>query len=247
MGLEKAENRISFVHGWQEFLEYHSITCGYLLVFKYKGFSNFHVCIFDTSATEIDYPCNGQSSVVEPNFDKNCSAGHEEEADDDIEIIEPKPLLSSKSKNRVINECVDKKVNRIRKKLCRSASSMRCRVSTWSKKCKLEGQANYIKTEIDDKSNENEMHFSHDSSAKLEDGGVLFVSKRLSTSKLSKGSERAIRAARSCKRSHPSFMVLLRKHTFSQYYMVSLFDFRHTHPHYDPAGLFLCVVLCCYI
>ncbi|KAL4595849.1 hypothetical protein ACB092_12G121700 [Castanea dentata] len=57
--LEKANNNIWFHGGWRDFVDYHSINYGYFLVFKYKGNSKFHVLVFDMTATEIEYPSNG--------------------------------------------------------------------------------------------------------------------------------------------------------------------------------------------
>jgi hypothetical protein len=56
VGLEKANKKIWFHHGWQDFVEYHSIRCGYFLVFRYDGNSKFRVLVLDDSATEIQYP-----------------------------------------------------------------------------------------------------------------------------------------------------------------------------------------------
>ncbi|CAI0377598.1 unnamed protein product [Linum tenue] len=42
--------------GWSEFTAHYSISHAYLLVFKYKGSSNFHVRIYDPSSCEIEYP-----------------------------------------------------------------------------------------------------------------------------------------------------------------------------------------------
>ncbi|KAF5450861.1 hypothetical protein F2P56_031178 [Juglans regia] len=60
VGLERADKKIWFREGWQDFVEYLSIQQGYFLVFKYKGNSSFHVLIFDMTATEIHYPSNGK-------------------------------------------------------------------------------------------------------------------------------------------------------------------------------------------
>jgi hypothetical protein len=56
VGLEKANKKIWFHDGWQDFMEYHSIHYGYFLVFRYEGNSKFHVLVFDNTATEIEYP-----------------------------------------------------------------------------------------------------------------------------------------------------------------------------------------------
>lgn len=42
--------------GWNKFKEYYSIACGYFLLFRCKGNSQFSVFIFDLSASEIEYP-----------------------------------------------------------------------------------------------------------------------------------------------------------------------------------------------
>jgi hypothetical protein len=53
VGLEKANNKIWFDDGWHDFIEYHSIHCGYFVVFRYEGNSKFYVLVFDNTATEI--------------------------------------------------------------------------------------------------------------------------------------------------------------------------------------------------
>ncbi|KAK7851614.1 b3 domain-containing transcription factor vrn1 [Quercus suber] len=55
VGLKKADNNIWFCNGWQDFVEYHSIYYGYILVFRYEGNSS-SVLIFDKTATKIQYP-----------------------------------------------------------------------------------------------------------------------------------------------------------------------------------------------
>ena len=56
VGLEKSDKNIWFGDGWQDFVEYHSICYGYFLVLRYERNSNFHVLVFDKTATEIQYP-----------------------------------------------------------------------------------------------------------------------------------------------------------------------------------------------
>ncbi|KAG6650115.1 hypothetical protein CIPAW_06G020300 [Carya illinoinensis] len=57
VGLERAKDKEIWFHdGWHDFVEYHSIDNGYFLVFRYEGNSNFHVLVFDKTATEIQYP-----------------------------------------------------------------------------------------------------------------------------------------------------------------------------------------------
>ncbi|KAK0583296.1 hypothetical protein LWI29_035531 [Acer saccharum] len=60
VGLRKDGETICFSDGWHDFVEYHSISAGYFLLFKYIKNSNFHVLIFEKTACEINYPYNGQ-------------------------------------------------------------------------------------------------------------------------------------------------------------------------------------------
>lgn len=51
------ENRGTLLQkGWERFAEFYSIEKFYFLVFKYEGNSQFHVFIFDRTASEIEYP-----------------------------------------------------------------------------------------------------------------------------------------------------------------------------------------------
>ncbi|KAL1107106.1 hypothetical protein V6Z11_D03G019700 [Gossypium hirsutum] len=54
--LTKCNGKIWFENGWLEFSNHYSLDFGHLLVFRYDGNSNFHVVIFDRTATEILYP-----------------------------------------------------------------------------------------------------------------------------------------------------------------------------------------------
>ncbi|XP_062015032.1 B3 domain-containing transcription factor VRN1-like [Rosa rugosa] len=54
--LTRCRDKIWFEKGWPEFSMFCSLDYGSFLVFRYEGNSHFHVCIFDMSATEIDYP-----------------------------------------------------------------------------------------------------------------------------------------------------------------------------------------------
>ncbi|KAG5535737.1 hypothetical protein RHGRI_023485 [Rhododendron griersonianum] len=54
--LERSNGVVWICNGWKEFAKYYSIGFGHLLVFRYNGNCNFNVLIFDTSASEIEYP-----------------------------------------------------------------------------------------------------------------------------------------------------------------------------------------------
>ncbi|KAK4488351.1 hypothetical protein RD792_004109 [Penstemon davidsonii] len=54
--LTHSRGQIYFHKGWKEFKDYYSIELGHFLVFEYDMKSQFHVLIFDFTASEIDYP-----------------------------------------------------------------------------------------------------------------------------------------------------------------------------------------------
>ncbi|XP_021724704.1 putative B3 domain-containing protein Os03g0621600 [Chenopodium quinoa] len=71
--LEKSNNNNIFLEkGWQNFMEFYSINYGHFLLFRFdEGLvePQFHVFIFDKSATEIDYPVRNSSSSFDTNYD----------------------------------------------------------------------------------------------------------------------------------------------------------------------------------
>lgn len=209
-------------------MEYHSVDSGYFLSFRYHGFSNFHVLIFDTSHVEIKYPCHVQSTYDgdgdgdddwQPNFDKQSAEDLEEEDtdDDDYVVLQPKPPLFAKTKRKAFNESVDQHAGRKRRKLCKSRS----------KDCESERQTDPIELDGDNvsmgvKVNENEMHCPHDLSSG-DENVEIFVKRCFSTTKFSKETERAIHAAKRCKRTHPSFMIVLQNFNLYNCFVVSLY------------------------
>ncbi|KAK4371512.1 hypothetical protein RND71_010987 [Anisodus tanguticus] len=54
--------------GWNKFMEYYSIGCGYFLLFRYNGNSHFSVFIFDLSASEIEYPPSPNEDIKNNNI-----------------------------------------------------------------------------------------------------------------------------------------------------------------------------------
>ncbi|KAI5317896.1 hypothetical protein L3X38_037603 [Prunus dulcis] len=66
-----------FDKGWPEFSKFCSLDYGSWLVFGYEGNSNFHVLIFDRTATEIEYP--------KPEMEETDSEEEEEEEQDDAD------------------------------------------------------------------------------------------------------------------------------------------------------------------
>ncbi|KAJ0077415.1 hypothetical protein Patl1_36258 [Pistacia atlantica] len=65
--LTKDGRKIWFQDGWDDFIQYHSISVGYFLVFKYVKNSTFQVLIFDSTACEIHYPYNAMEANPECN------------------------------------------------------------------------------------------------------------------------------------------------------------------------------------
>ncbi|GMP31585.1 hypothetical protein CsSME_00005738 [Camellia sinensis var. sinensis] len=76
--------------GWKEFTEYYSIRFGHFLVFRYDGNSNFHVLIFDMSASEIEYPFNPTQNLLLPEAEEDI------EIDNSVEILEDFPTHQTK-------------------------------------------------------------------------------------------------------------------------------------------------------
>lgn len=57
VGLTKDEGSIWFQNGWHAFVEYHSISAGYFVVFRYRKNSSFQVFILDNlTYCGIQYP-----------------------------------------------------------------------------------------------------------------------------------------------------------------------------------------------
>ncbi|CAN0905651.1 Putative B3 domain-containing protein Os03g0621600 [Linum grandiflorum] len=50
------EEEIWLSKGWGKFMEHHSISIGFFLVFRYRGHSDFHVEIFNLTTCSISYP-----------------------------------------------------------------------------------------------------------------------------------------------------------------------------------------------
>ncbi|XP_042517269.1 uncharacterized protein LOC122091409 isoform X2 [Macadamia integrifolia] len=77
--LKKIDGVVWFHKGWQEFLEYHNISVGYSLVFRYDGDSEFLVLIFNHDACEIQY------TLRESNLhDKHSNLENEERGEEGI-------------------------------------------------------------------------------------------------------------------------------------------------------------------
>ncbi|KAF6177078.1 hypothetical protein GIB67_015953 [Kingdonia uniflora] len=85
----KDNGKTWFQDGMQEFMEYNSISEWHVLVFRYDGNSQFHVVIFNKSASEIEYPCDPED-LEETDNENECPEHTEEgsEEDNSVEIID---------------------------------------------------------------------------------------------------------------------------------------------------------------
>ncbi|XP_010263799.1 PREDICTED: B3 domain-containing transcription factor VRN1-like isoform X2 [Nelumbo nucifera] len=90
IGLKKVNGKLWFQKGWQEFVEYHSLGEGHVLVFRYEGNSHFHVLIFDTTASEIEYPCDHTENHLETSLIP-CKVKEEILQEDSLEILDVFP------------------------------------------------------------------------------------------------------------------------------------------------------------
>lgn len=111
--LEKSNNNMFLGKGWQALMELYSLDYGHFLLFRLdEGLpSQFHVHIFDKSATEIDYPVqncdtNRSSTNTEQGI-KTCvkqenieeDDDDDDDDDDDVQIMDE--VISPKFNNNV--------------------------------------------------------------------------------------------------------------------------------------------------
>ncbi|XP_017644895.2 B3 domain-containing transcription factor VRN1-like [Gossypium arboreum] len=92
--LTKCNGKIWFENGWLEFSNHYSLEFGHLLVFRYDGNSNFHVVIFDRTATEILYPYTRYNHIHRrSNIDKS----KDDDSTQNLEDISTSRKLREKS------------------------------------------------------------------------------------------------------------------------------------------------------
>ncbi|KAK8367556.1 hypothetical protein V6Z12_A02G194000 [Gossypium hirsutum] len=92
--LTKCNGKIWFENGWLELSNHYSLEFGHLLVFRYDGNSNFHVVIFDRTATEILYPYTRYNHIHRrSNIDKS----KDDDSTQNLEDISTSRKLREKS------------------------------------------------------------------------------------------------------------------------------------------------------
>ncbi|XWS67974.1 hypothetical protein CRYUN_Cryun04dG0050400 [Craigia yunnanensis] len=100
VGIKKADNKVWFQEGWQEFVERYYIRVGYFLVFRYEGNSAFSVSIFNLYNSEINYQTN---ALVGTQYNHGKQYPFEELEDD--ECISP--ALQNLFGGPKLNNCIN--------------------------------------------------------------------------------------------------------------------------------------------
>ncbi|XVF67655.1 hypothetical protein PTKIN_Ptkin10aG0138800 [Pterospermum kingtungense] len=100
VGIRKADNKVWFQEGWQEFVERYYIRVGYFLIFRYEGNSAFSVSIFNLYNSEINYQSN---AVLGTQYNHGRQYPFEELEDD--ECISPalQNLFGGSKPNNCVN------------------------------------------------------------------------------------------------------------------------------------------------
>ncbi|KAF7113889.1 hypothetical protein RHSIM_RhsimUnG0104300 [Rhododendron simsii] len=97
--LERSNGVVWMCNGWKEFANYYSIGFGHLLVFRYDGNCNFNVLIFDTSASEIEYPVSASATHGEQN---NINGNGNSKIPDSVETLGDTPCAAYNTKRKEI-------------------------------------------------------------------------------------------------------------------------------------------------
>ncbi|XP_058007704.1 B3 domain-containing transcription factor VRN1 isoform X1 [Hevea brasiliensis] len=86
--LLKCDGDVWLGQGWQDFSNYYSLEHGNFLVFKYEGDCQFHVLIFNKSASEIEYPCNNIYNANPDHDELQDNKIEENEDDTSVEALD---------------------------------------------------------------------------------------------------------------------------------------------------------------
>ncbi|KAJ6892028.1 B3 domain-containing transcription factor VRN1-like [Populus alba x Populus x berolinensis] len=235
VGITKEHNNIWFDEGWQEFVEHHSIGSGYLVVFRYRGDSNFSVLIFDMTACEIQYrrmrPTGGEGM----NDAEKCSFYDEDEMKDEGSVESLDTHYCRALKSRVFNlnardggsskghgpssETTVKKEYLEMTDIDDTSESRRGKSSKKHRMSGPHGETKANKSKSKSKLGENELL--------PECEAIEFVPRGFA--KASEKSKRAIHAARMFKPKSPSFMVMLRRYNFYNRFLYVPLEFTQRH------------------
>ncbi|XP_016651550.1 PREDICTED: putative B3 domain-containing protein Os03g0621600 [Prunus mume] len=103
--LRRWEGEAWFDKGWPEFSEFYFLEHCHSLVFGYEGNSKFHICIFDESFIEIEYPLT-MPEMKETDADDDSSDESDDHSDDaSLEILDKFPPCPRKSKGKSSFPC----------------------------------------------------------------------------------------------------------------------------------------------
>ncbi|KAH7852375.1 hypothetical protein Vadar_024088 [Vaccinium darrowii] len=108
--LEKSDDDVWMCNGWKEFAKHYSIAFGHLLVFRYDGNYNFHVLIFDMSASEIEYPVSathGEQTNINGDGNSKITDAEAIEIDDSMETLGDIPSAKYNTRKEEIHRRVD--------------------------------------------------------------------------------------------------------------------------------------------
>ncbi|KAG5535734.1 hypothetical protein RHGRI_023482 [Rhododendron griersonianum] len=104
--LERSNGVVWMCNGWKEFAKHYSIGYGHLLVFRYNENCKFNVLIFDTSASEIEYPVSathGEQTNINGNGNSKIPVTEDAiEIDDSVEILGDTPCAAYNVKREEI-------------------------------------------------------------------------------------------------------------------------------------------------
>ncbi|KAJ6900199.1 B3 domain-containing transcription factor VRN1-like [Populus alba x Populus x berolinensis] len=235
VGITKEHNNIWLDEGWQEFVEHHSIGSGYLVVFRYRGDSNFSVLIFDMTACEIQYrrvrPTGGEGI----NDAEKCSFYDEDEMKDEGSVESLDTHYCRALKSRIFNlnareggsskghgpssETTVKKEYLEMTDVDDTSESRRGKPSKKRRMSGPHGETKANKSKSKSKLGENELL--------PECEAIEFVPRGFA--KASEKSKRAIHAARMFEPKSPSFMVMLRRYNFYNRFLYVPLEFAQRH------------------
>ncbi|KAJ4716409.1 B3 domain-containing transcription factor VRN1 [Melia azedarach] len=225
VSLTKDGKNVWFNDGWHHFVEYHSISVGYFLVFKYKRNSSFHVFILDLTACEINYPYNvddSQCDIEDENPVQITGFGNPEQPVFSLTSKHfddcPSKEISSKMNTQLADQnrakdtfdCAQRIIRNCRSAAFLENSKVKHRCELQRKNCETEEM---LEIKERDDANENDLL------AVLEEKGKC-TGRRRTLIVSAEARKRAINIARTFKPNNASFMVILRsssKHNLHVY------------------------------
>lgn len=97
--LQRKQGKVWLRNGWPQFATFYSLCFGHSVLFKYQGNCDFEVVIFDTSATEIDYP-------------KKLGKRTKGRLNDELRACKKKRVQSGLKENHGVGDCLMQKLQK---------------------------------------------------------------------------------------------------------------------------------------